>query len=115
MAERGLEGKGRDSPDDRTTGAFGASCRRSSNTSLSIRTSPTLPVGPAGERVQSSALSAGRCPFHVVPLLEGRQDGRRAAALEVGCRRLSCPACLARRRGLWLAHLTDVIATAAKC
>ena len=90
------------------------SCPRSSITYRLINRTPrTFPIGPAADRVLCAWHSADRCPNHVVLLLEGRRNPRLAAAIDAGCRRLRCPVCLVRRRGVWLAHLADLIADAA--
>src|SRR5262245_57752311 len=75
-------------PEDHATPTDGPSvedhskkaCRRSS--SSEDRTSPTLPTGPATVRVLEAARLAGRCPSHVVPLLQSPIDPRQGAALE---------------------------------
>jgi hypothetical protein len=88
-------------------------CPRSSILHKDLNRTPrTLPLGPAADRILTAWRAAGRCPKHVVPLLENRRDRRRGAAFEAGCRRLTCPVCVARRRGLWLTHFWEKIAAA---
>lgn len=87
--------------------------RMSLSNPSSIRLARTFPVGPAGDRILEACRLARYCPSHVVPLLENRRDGTKAAAFQAGCRRLTCATCLNRRRGLWFEHVGQVVFVAA--
>lgn len=85
-----------------------APCRRSSNLTSSLsRTTATLPIGPASQRILEAFRSVGSCPSHVVPLVVDSRDSRSAGAIEARCRRLTCPVCIASRRGIWLIHFIE--------
>ena len=79
-----------------------------------LRHSSSLPIGPSSQRILSAWDSAGRCPSPAVPLVQDRRDERRAGAFEVRCRRLTCPSCIACRRGLWLSNFTQKIKEASE-
>jgi len=84
-------------------------CARSSIEDLhSYRTTRTNAAPMAMARIFGAARHPRRCPKQTVILLHNRAAPLVAAALEVGCRCLSCPACGPLRQALWLAHLAAI-------